>query len=53
MLTKITFNTPLSSAVTYVINDAGTIDLVGTTITNNTISLNVRERVKIIELKPR
>jgi hypothetical protein len=53
MPTKITFNTPLSSAVTYVIDDAGAMDLVGTAITDNTISLNVRERVKIIELTPR
>ena len=53
MPTKITFNTPISRAVTCVIDDAGTMNLVGTAITNNTISLNVRERVKIIELMPR
>ncbi len=52
MPTTITLNTPVSSALTYIINDAGNIDLVETKITNNTISLDVRETVKIIKLTP-
>lgn len=52
MPTTITLNTPISRALTYTINDAGDMDLVGTTITDNKISLDVQETVKIIELTP-
>ncbi len=53
MPTTITLNTPVSSARTYIINDTGNISSTKTTINNNTISLNVGEKIQIIRLKPR
>lgn len=50
MPTTITFKTPISSGTQYKLKEDGSMTSSAISINNNTISLNVKDRVKILEL---
>lgn len=51
--TQIRFNTPISSATLYQFDDSGNMSSADKTISNNTISTDVTDKIKVYKLTPR